>query len=168
VVFKGTDRPVERVSWNDAQQFCQRLSQMTGKQFRLPTEAEWEYAARAGKTTEYSFGDDEKLLDQYAWFSSNSGNQTHTVGQKQRNQFGLYDMYGNVWEWVQDVWHDNYEGAPVNGSAWLSGGDSGRRVLRGGSWGYDADYCRSAFRVFNLPAIVNDLGFRVVVSARTQ
>jgi formylglycine-generating enzyme required for sulfatase activity len=167
VSFKGDDRPVETVSWNDAQAFCRKLSQLTGKQFRLPTEAEWEYAARAGTTTEYSFGDDDKLLDQYAWYRNNSGDQTHPVGQKRSNQFGLYDMHGNVWEWVQDVWHDNYQNAPKDGSAWLSGGDSSYRVLRGGSWFGYSDFCRSANRGNFSPGVrVSFYGFRVVASAR--
>ncbi len=167
--FKGDDLPVESVSWEDAVEFCQRLSEKTGMQFRLPTEAEWEYTARAGTTTAYSFGDDDKLLNQYAWFSNNSGNQTHPVGTKLPNQFGLYDMHGNVWEWCQDVWHNSYEGAPADGSAWLSGGDSSRRVLRGGGWGNDTFNCRSANR-FDLARDDRNInfGFRVVVSARTS
>jgi formylglycine-generating enzyme required for sulfatase activity len=165
---KGADRPVESVLWDDAVKFCERLAQLTGVQFRLPTEAEWEYAARAGTTTEYSFGDSETQLDRYAWYNANSNGQAHPVGKKQANPFGLFDMHGNVWEWCQDVWHDNYQGAPTDGSAWLSGTDSSYRVLRGGSWNDYGNYCRSAYRYYNLPDVhFSDFGFRVVVAART-
>ncbi|MDO9097902.1 MAG: formylglycine-generating enzyme family protein, partial [Candidatus Methanoperedens sp.] len=108
------------------------------------SEAEWEYAARAGTTTRYSFGDDESKLIEYAWYGSNSGGKTHEVGQKKPNPWGLYDMHGNVWEWVQDSWHSNYNGAPTDGSAWE--GDGSSRVDRGGGWSYDARGCRSAIR----------------------
>ena len=169
VGFKGSERPVERVSWEDVQEFCRRLSEQTGLEFRLPTEAEWEYAARAGTTTEYSFGDDEKMLGDYAWFDKNSGSSTHDVGQKLPNQFGLYDMHGNVWEWCEDNWHENYEGAPSDGSAWLSGGDSTRRVVRGGSWLNYSFNCRSAFRYWDRPDYrVYVFGLRLVVGARTS
>jgi formylglycine-generating enzyme required for sulfatase activity len=165
--FKGADRPVESVSWDNAVKFCERLRQLTGVQFRLPTEAEWEYAARAGTTTEYSFGDSESQLGQYAWYGSNSIGQSHPVGKKLANPFGLFDMNGNVWEWCQDVWHNNYQGAPTNGSAWLSGGDSSVRVLRGGSWSGYVDYCRSSNRTDHRPDDLNyNIGFRVVVAAR--
>lgn len=127
--FKGDNRPVENVSWNDAQEFCRKLSQMTGKTYRLPSEAEWEYAARAGTTGPYAGN-----LDAMGWYEKNSGGKTQPVGQKQANAWGLFDMHGNVWEWCEDFWHANYNGAPTDGSAWLSGGDSRYRVLRGGSW----------------------------------
>ena len=163
--FKGDDRPVERVSWNEAKAFCDRLTRLTGLPFRLPTEAEWEYAARGGTTTEYSFGDDASQLGQYAWYYENSGNQTHPVARKLKNPFGLFDMHGNVWEWCEDVWHDNYEGAPADGSAWLSGGDSSTRVLRGGSWGVRSFYCRSAYRNRLVPDDrYFNIGVRVVVA----
>jgi formylglycine-generating enzyme required for sulfatase activity len=169
VGFKGNDRPVETVNWNESVEFCRRLSEQTGLEFRLPTEAEWEYAARAGTTTEYSFGDDEKMLGDYAWFDENSANRTHPVGMKLPNRFGLYDMHGNVWEWCEDQWHENYEGAPGDGSAWLSGGDSTSRVVRGGSWDNGSYLCRSATRVRNHPAGRNgNLGLRLVVGARTS
>ncbi len=160
--FKGDPAlPVENVSWNDAKKFCEKLARMTGKAYRLPSEAEWEYACRAGTTGKYA-GD----LDTMAWYDQNSSFKTHPVGQKQPNAFGLYDMHGNVWEWCEDVWHDNYNGAPTDGSAWLIGGDSSYRVLRGGSWYDHGDVCRSAYRNCNRP-VVRSYGFRVVVAART-
>jgi formylglycine-generating enzyme required for sulfatase activity len=160
--FKGADLPVENVSWNDAKEFCRRLLQLTGKQYRLPTEAEWEYACRAGTTGPYA-GE----LDAMAWYDKNSGGKTHPVGQKKPNAFGLYDMHGNVWEWCEDRWHKNYEGAPADGAAWLSGGKSNDRVLRGGSWVGDARNCRSALRVHNAPGSrISSFGFRVVVAAK--
>lgn len=187
--FKGDNLPVENVSWNDAKKFCQKLSQLTGKTYRLPTEAEWEYACRAGTTGDYA-----GKLDEMAWYGNNSGktqidalklwnedfstydqkltkngNQPHPVGQKSPNAFGLYDMHGNVWEWCEDVWHDSYKGAPADGLAWLSGGVSGRRVLRGGSWSVYQDDCRSADRFWYVPGNhYSDIGFRVVVSSRTS
>ncbi|GCA78101.1 SUMF1/EgtB/PvdO family nonheme iron enzyme [Microcystis aeruginosa] len=162
--------PVERVSWNNAQAFCQKLSQITGKTYRLPTEAEWEYACRAGTTTRYYFGDDASQLGDYAWYSANSQSKTHPVGQKKPNAWGLYDMIGNVWEWCEDDWHDNYIGAPKDGSAWPINNDnrSHLKCLRGGSWSsYKApDYCRSAIRSRNLPSYDNySRGFRVVCGA---
>ena len=142
----GDNCPVEKVSWDDIQQYIQKLNQKTGQQYRLPSEAEWEYAARAGSTGKWSFGDNESALGQHAWYSANSNSQTRPVGQKQANAFNLHDMHGNVWEWVQDVGHDNYSGAPTDGSAWVSGGDQSRRVLRGGSWISGPGSLRSANR----------------------
>ena len=123
--------PVELVSWEEAQEFCLKLSEMTGRECRLPSEAEWEYACRAGTTTRYYFGDDANQLGDYAWYSDNSDSQTHPVGEKKPNDWGLYDMHGNVWEWFEDRWHRNYKGAPKDGSAWVQG-DNSSRVLRGG------------------------------------
>ena len=163
--FKGADRPVENVSWNDAQAFLKKLSGGNAA-FRLPSEAEWEYAARAGTQTAYSFGDDPNQLGKYAWYGyeDNAGKQTHPVGQKKPNAFGLYDMHGNVWEWVADTYHDNYNGAPTDGSAWVSGGSD--RVLRGGGWCCGPRRVRSAFRDDYDPADRGDyIGFRV---ARTK
>ena len=174
--FKGANRPVERVSWNDAQAFLKKLNasvETHGRaslQFRLPSEAEWEYAARAGTQTAYAFGDDSNQLGDYAWFYDNSGNKTHPVGQKKPNAFGLYDMHGNVLEWVADTWHDNYKGAPTDGSAWGSLSDKKAKLLRGGSWDDGTNYCRSAFRSGGGPGCRNNShGCRVVaVLARTE
>ena len=124
----GGNCPVENVSWNDAQAFIQKLNQKTGANYRLPTEAEWEYACKAGQETEYCGGNN---IDEVAWYGNNS-QTTHPVGQKQANAFGLYDMSGNAWEWVQDSYHGKYNGAPTDGTEWL--GDGAKRVLRGGSW----------------------------------
>jgi hypothetical protein len=125
------------------------------------SEAEWEYACRAGTTTRYSFGDDKSKLGDYAWYIENSDGKTHPVGQKKPNSWGLYDMHGNVWEWVQDSWHDRYNGAPADGSAWE--GDGANRVVRsGGRWMF-ASGCRSAFRYFNVPDTRFSLiGFRLL------
>jgi formylglycine-generating enzyme len=162
--FRGETRPVENVSWNDAREFVKKV----GSGYRLPTEAEWEYAVRGGTTTEYSFGDDKSMLGEYAWFGGNAEGQTHPVGQKRPTPFGLYDMHGNVWEWVEDHYHMNYVGAPTDGSAWLTVDDNAARVLRGGSWRSN-DGTRSAGRRIGRPVhrdVVN--GFRVVVGAQTQ
>ncbi len=144
----GVDYPVDCLSWNDAQEFARILSQKTGKNYRLPSEAEWEYSARAGSSSEWNFGDDESQLGDYAWFKDNRWlDRIVSVAQKKPNAFGLHDMHGNVWERVQDVWHDNYQGAPVDGSAWVSGGDQARPVVRGGNINSPADYTRSSFRI---------------------
>jgi formylglycine-generating enzyme required for sulfatase activity len=156
------DRPVINVSWDDAKQYVAWLSKMTGKGYRLLTEAEWEYAARAGSQTRFSFGDDEALLDQYAWYKGNSENKTQPVGKKLANAFGLHDMHGNVYEWVEDPWHDNYRGAPTDGSAWMKDGNESRRVVRGGSWGNSPRILRAAYRSSDFTDIRdNDRGFRV-------
>lgn len=148
----GPDCPVENVSWNDVQEFIAKLSRQTGQVYRLPTEAEWEYAARSGGTAEWGFGSDESKLDNYAWYSGKTGiHQTQAVGQKLPNEFGLFDMHGNVWEWTQDCWHENYVGAPTNGIAWATGCTSDSRVVRGGAW-YNGSYAlRSAYRFANYP-----------------
>jgi formylglycine-generating enzyme required for sulfatase activity len=144
--FKAPNRPVERVSWNACRDFVAKLSKKTGRKFALPSEAEWEYACRAGSTTEYCFGDDKTGLGDYAWYGDNWAGRTHRVGQRKPNKWGLHDMHGNVLEWCEDVWHASYEGAPTDGSAWMEGGDQGLRVLRGGSWDSNPAYCRAANR----------------------
>ena len=163
--FKGDDLPVENVSWDDVQEFIKKLNNKENThKYRLPSEAEWEYAARAGTTTRYSFGDDDSELGEYAWYSENSGDRTHTVGKKGANPWGLYDVHGNVWEWVQDTWHDTYNGAPIDGSAWEDG-VSAARVFRGGGWLNITRVCQSAGRRCSVPGIrFRDryLGFRLL------
>ena len=145
--FKGAKNPVEQVNSNDVMAFCKKLSLKTGKNFTLPSEAQWEYACRAGSTGRFCFGDSDSGLGDYAWYSVNSGRQTHPVGQKKPNEWGLYDMHGNVWEWCLDRYDDRFyekqvarERNPVNSNQ----GDY--RVLRGGSWTTNPSYCRSANR----------------------
>ncbi len=142
--FKGANRPVECVDWHKAMEFCDRLSGQTGRRYRLASEAEWEYGCRAGTTTPFHYG--ETLTSELANYAGNYLYQseprgrdqeaTMEVGQFPPNGYGLYEMHGNVWEWCADHWHDNYQGAPTDGSAWVTGGDSYRRVRRGGSWGF--------------------------------
>ena len=177
----GANRPVETVSWQDATAFCERLSQQFGQTFRLPTEAEWEYACRAGTTTPFHFGTTLTTdLANYRgtdWdyggqiYSGAYGVGSHGVYREQTtdvgiflpNRFGLYDMHGNIWEWCQDLWHDNYGDAPNDGGAWLTQTNESFRVARGGSWINPPDYCRSAYRSRNAPDFRgNSLGFRVV------
>ncbi|MBM4089091.1 MAG: formylglycine-generating enzyme family protein [Planctomycetes bacterium] len=168
--FKGDDRPVEQVSWDDAAEYCRLLTKAEGKsgvlpagaEYRLPTEAEWEYACRVGSTGRYCFGDSDAQLAEYAWYDENSGSATHPVGQKKPNAWGLYDMHGNVWEWCQD-WSDAYSSGvatdpkgPTSGSA---------RVSRGGGWSLNAGYCRTASRDWDVPSYRDyDLGFRLARS----
>jgi formylglycine-generating enzyme required for sulfatase activity len=177
--FKGSNRPVERVSWTNAVTFCKKLSQKIGKTYRLPSEAEWEYACRAGTTTPFHFG--ETITTDLANYDG-----SHTYGQGLKgvyrgetrevgsfgvaNNFGLYDMHGNVWEWCQDNWHSNYEGAPTDGSAWLHIEKINIRMLRGGSWYGKPAYCRSAYSDFYDPlADSHDtFGFRVVCSGAAR
>jgi formylglycine-generating enzyme required for sulfatase activity len=154
-------RPLINVSWQDAHEYVTWLSRMTGQHYRLLSEAEWEYAARAGTTTRYSFGDDEGMLGEHAWYAKNSDNRTHPVGKKKPNAFGLFDMHGNVWEWCEDNWHPNYEGAPGDGSVW-PGGEPSLRVLRGGSWTNGPSLLRSAVRYGLQPGYrILGVGFRV-------
>jgi formylglycine-generating enzyme required for sulfatase activity len=157
------DRPVINVSWEGAKGYVAWLKQMTGKEYRLPSEAEWEYAARADNQRRYSFGNYEAQLGDYAWYSKNSEAMTHPVGTKKPNAFGLYDMHGNVWQWVEDCYHDSYNGAPSDGSAWVGWfGQCRLRVLRGGSWAHSPPMLRSAFRLRVNPGLsLSDGGFRV-------
>ncbi|MEA5617394.1 formylglycine-generating enzyme family protein [Cronbergia sp. UHCC 0137] len=181
--FKGAKRPVEMVSWHDAVEFCARLANRTQRPYRLPSEAEWEYACRAGTTTPFHFGEtittdlanyrgtDNK---EYNWSGSYgdgvkgiSRKETTEVGSfKIANEFGLYDMHGNVWEWCQDDWHSSYETAPTDGSAYLNDKASSNRLLRGGSWFVGLANCRSAFRAYDDAGFVfNSYGFRVACGA---
>ncbi len=180
-------KPVIHVSWEEAQHYVTWLFRKTGQRYRLLSEAEWEYACRAGSEAAYCFGDDEAKLGDYAWYAENSEGRTHLVGEKMPNKFGLYDMHGNVWEWCEDVLHESYEDKPgettmdpvlfhapfgkgvfnealeleANGGAWITG-DSSRRVLRGGSWYNIPSSCRSAYGSL-YPADVrsNKCGLRV-------
>lgn len=150
--FKDNPKnPVELVSWNKAQEFCQKLKKLTGKDFRLPTEAEWEYACRAGTQTHYYFGDDKYQLSKYAWFNPISDSKTHPVGLKKPNNWGLYDMSGNVWEWCEDPWHDSYAEKPESikndGNIIYPNSNESRHIMRGGSWCYYSSNCRSAYRI---------------------
>jgi len=161
--YKGVDLPVDTVSWEDATEFCRKLSQKEGKTYRLPTDAEWEYACRAGTTTDYYFGDGYSQVSHYAWYGGNSGHKSHPVGKKKPNGFGLYDMTGNVWEWCSD-WYDEgyYSQSPVDDPKGPSTGSSGQyRVLRGGGCGGDA--WPVASRSDGSPTYRYDgVGFRVV------
>ena len=142
------DRPVINVSWNDAKAYAAWLSEQTGQQYRLPTEAEWEYAGRAGSASMYSFGDDASQLHEYAWYLENSKNKTHLVGQKKPNAWGIYDMHGNVWEWVQDWYGDYSSNSVVDPKGPHNGVD---RVIRGGGWFNGARVCRAASRYYVSP-----------------
>ena len=159
--FKGEKRPVEQVSWNDCQEFISRLNAMTGKHFRLPTEAEWEFAARGGNIShgkKYAGGNN---LKDVAWYDRNSGNQTHPVGQKQPNELGLYDMSGNVWEWCNDL-YGNYSSSSQNNPKGPSSGD--HHVRRGGGWNNVARNCRVSRRYLSKPSGVrNNRGFRLAL-----
>ncbi len=172
--FKGANRPVENVSWNDTIEFCARLSKKTGRKYRLPSEAEWEYACRAGTTTPFHFGEtiSPEIVNydgNYTYGSGKKGKyrqETTIVGSFQvANAFGLYDMHGNVWEWCADFWHENYDDAPSDGSVCEFGGDDSLRLLRGGSWDDYPWHCRSAVRDwYRLDVRDDDFGFRVACS----
>jgi formylglycine-generating enzyme required for sulfatase activity len=170
---KGAGLPVDRVAWHDARRFCERLSERAGRVYRLPSEAEWEYACRAGTRTPFYFGetittDLANYVGEHTFLSEPKGvyrHQSTEVGSLPPNAFGLYDMHGNVWEWCADAWHDTYLGAPGDGKAWESG-DAAQRVLRGGSWHEPPDNCRSAVRLKADPADKEDLfGFRVTATS---
>ena len=160
--FKGDNLPVEQVSWNDCQEFISKLNKITGRTFRLPTEAEWEYAARGGKESHsYQYSGSNNLSD-VAWYQDNSGNKTHAVGSKQANELGIYDMTGNVWEWCQD-WFGSYSSSPQTNPTGAYGGSN--RVNRGGSWFNTVRVCRSSYRFNNTPGYRNlNLGLRLVLS----
>jgi formylglycine-generating enzyme required for sulfatase activity len=161
--FKGQDKnPVENVSWDDCQEFIKKLNQQTGKTYKLPTEAQWEYAAGGGSSnrTKWAGTNSESDLGEFAWYGSNSDSKPHPVKLKKPNSLGLYDMSGNVWEWCSD-WYAPY---PTSAQTDPQGASSGSgRVGRGGGWHYDTSYCRVAYRGSFSPAYrINDLGFRVV------
>jgi formylglycine-generating enzyme required for sulfatase activity len=163
--FKGCDDcPVEKVSWDDIQEFIKKLNQKTGQKYRLPSEAEWEFAARGGNQSEnYKYAGSNNL-DEVAWYRENSDDKTHPVGTKAANELGIYDMSGNVWEWCEDVWHDDYKNAPNDGSAWIdkAADKSLYRVPRGGSYFNLSDYCRSMSRSNDPPTSrYNGVGFRL-------
>lgn len=158
----GFSCPVETVSWTDVQAYLSALSAKTGHNYRLPTEAEWEYAVRAGTSAAYFIGADATWLFQYAWYANNSAANTHSVGKLYPNPFGLYDMDGNVWEWLQDCWNTNYVGAPTDGTAWMSG-ECTVHMIRGGAFDTSEFYLRSPSRsAVYYTSKGNDLGFRVV------
>ncbi len=171
--FKGNDLPVELVIWDEAVEFCARLSRDTGKQYGLPSEAQWEYACRAGTTTPFHFGNQITTeLANYNGSSYNNGpsgqsaEKTTPVGSFPANAWGLHEMHGNVWEWCADNWHENYKGAPTDGSAWMKKNDEQSCVQRGGSWDNDPRYCRSASRlIYNRDDRSFNLGFRVMCEA---
>ncbi|MEM9007805.1 MAG: formylglycine-generating enzyme family protein [Cyanobacteria bacterium P01_F01_bin.86] len=172
--FQGAQRPVERVNWYEAMEFCERLSRLTRHIYHLPSEAEWEYACRARTNTPFHFGatitpDQANYDGNYTYGPGVKGiyrEHTTEVGSFLGNAFGLHDMHGNVREWCQDVWHDSYQGAPTNGSVWVEGGHQDLRVVRGGSWFVYPRFCRSAYRYSNTPGNRHDyIGFRVVCSA---
>jgi len=172
----GARRPVDSVSWDDARTFCERLSERTGRAYRLPSEAEWEYGCRAGTTTPFTFGetittDLANYVGEHIYRSEPKGiyrHETTEVGSFPPNAFGLYDMHGNVWEWCADAWHDNYGGAPADGSVWESRVGS-LRVLRGGCWHDPPGLCRSAARLKHVPHEGEDFfGFRVALTSLKQ
>lgn len=174
--FEGDQNPVERVSWYDAVEFCERLSAPSKYTYRLPTEAEWEYACRGGTKSPFycgstistdianydgsnTYGDGTKGKD--------SGETTPVNHFEMTNPFGLSDMHGNVWEWCLDHWHENYDKSPTDGSAWLTNDEKARRILRGGSWDSVPRYCRSASRLHSYPDLTsNRFGFRIVLASR--
>ncbi len=167
--FKGNNHPVECVSWHDAMEFCEQLSQHRGQTYTLPSESQWEYACRGGTNTPFYFGDTitpdlVNHKNDYTYrevFKGMNRERTTAVGSFPPNAFGLYDMHGNVWEWCLDSWHENYQGAPTDGSGWMKMND-GYHLLRGGSWGSNPDYCRSAYRVKRSQMIrYRSIGFRV-------
>ena len=160
---RGATTPVTHVSWNDVTEFCKKLSEKTGQSVRPPTEAEWEYACRAGSKTRFYSGDADEDLEDYAWSEANSGGTAHPVGQKQPNAWGLYDIHGNVWEWCAD-WYGEYPKGPVTDPQGPASGTY--RVLRGGCWFTAPSVHRSAVRVLDPPSKRTDIyGFRVVVAA---
>lgn len=172
--FKGAKRPVENISWLEAVEFCNRLSRVTNRQYRLPSEAEWESACRAGTTTPFYFGPtlSPKVANYNSYYTYGQGakgiyrQETSDIGAFPGNAFGLFDMHGNVWEWCQDQWHDSYKNAPTDGSAWVDeDSQQSPRLLRGGSWILGPWFCRSAPRLKYAPDYhCSNIGFRVAVA----
>ncbi len=171
--WKGPRNSAEMLSWDDAVEFCRRVTEQLraaklitpAQVVRLPSEAEWEYMARAGTTTRYSFGDDVDQLDEHAWSTRNAAGNDPPVGALKPNPWKLYDVHGYLWEWCADTWHDDYTGAPTDGTAWTSGGDATRRVLRGGSWKDPAEQLTSSYRRAAKREMKDDaVGLRCVLS----
>ncbi|MGA7180000.1 MAG: formylglycine-generating enzyme family protein [Thiobacillaceae bacterium] len=161
--FKGDDRPVEQVNWDEANAFAVQLGKRNGRLMRLPSEAEWEYACRAGGQHDIYCG--QGPVSDLGWFGSNSSTRTHPVGQKLPNAWGAADMTGNVWEWVQDCWHSDYAGAPADGSAWAENGNCRQRVFRGGGWFDSLPFLRAAYRnKYEATSRLSYLGFRLVMT----
>ncbi len=165
--FKGdSDRPVEQVSWDDVQRFLAELSKNNGRLYKLPSEAQWEYACRAGSLEAYCFGDDVSQLEGYAWYDANLGGTTHPVVEKRANTWGLHDIHGNVWEWVQDWYSDYLSDAVTDPSGPTAGADG---IVRGGSWTSDAQDMRSALRFRIPPSRRSDyVGFRCLSPIPSQ
>lgn len=172
--WKGRRNSVELLSLDEAESFCVKITKLLREAkrirddevIRLPSEAEWEYVARAGTTTRYSFGDEATLLDQYAWHTGNAAGNDPPVGAKKPNPWKLYDVHGYLWEWCSDDWHESFQGAPSDGSAWKKGGDASKGVLRGGSWKDPADLLTSSSRR-GVPRTMRDdaVGLRCVRSS---
>jgi formylglycine-generating enzyme required for sulfatase activity len=175
--WKGPRNSVEMVSYHDAVEFCRRGTELLRQArligprqvVRLPSETEWEYAARGGTTSRYSFGDDVARLDEYAWSTRNAAGNDPPVGAKKPNPWGLYDVHGYLWEWCADAWHDDYRGAPTDGTVWSSGGDRSRGVLRGGSWKDQAESLTSTCRRPASRDLKDDaVGLRCVLSEEAR
>lgn len=171
--WKGPRNSAEMFTWDESVEFCKKATELMraakligpDEQIRMPTEAEWEYVARAGSTTAYSFGDDAQKLGEYGWFTGNAAGNDPPVGAKKPNAWGVYDVHGYLWEWCADHWHDSYEGAPADGAAWTAGGNSAQRVLRSGSWKDKADALRSGYRRPAAKDLKDDaVGLRCVLS----
>lgn len=165
--FPGDDNPVETVSWYDCQEFCTKLTKLTGKPVRLPTEAQWEYACRAGSTTDFALGDGKEVMTQMGWCFSNSERRTQPVKQKKPNKWGLFDMHGNVWEWCRDYFKHSYVSHGSHNPSGPTGGTA--RMLRGGSWDLVELYSQSSYRNWHIPDQRNNrCGLRVVFRANIR
>jgi formylglycine-generating enzyme required for sulfatase activity len=174
--WKGPRNSVEMLSWHDAVEFCRKVTEQLraakligpDQVVRLPSEAEWEYVARSGTLTLYSFGDNVADLDDHAWSTRNAAGNDPPVGAKKANAWNLYDVHGYLWEWCADTWHDTYDGAPADGSAWTSGGDQKQRVLRGGSWKDPAERLTSSHRRTAASDLKDDaVGLRCILSSES-